>query len=59
MDYSKSGNPKSGKGTPRHTEHNQKGQAANPFGRKPSREDLLERMKSAAARNAAKTTPKP
>lgn len=47
MDYSKSGNPKLAKDGRRHVEHNQKGQAANPYGRKPNREDLLARMKAA------------
>lgn len=48
MDYKKSGAPKPGKNTPRHSEHNARGTDRNPFGARPSKEELLERMKAAA-----------
>lgn len=48
MDYSKSGNAKSGKNTPRHSEHNQKGGRKNPFGSTEDKSALLARMKAAA-----------
>lgn len=54
MDYGKSGNPKSGKGTPKHREHNEKGTRKNPFGSAPAKEDLLARMKAAAEARAEK-----
>ncbi|MFD2175134.1 hypothetical protein [Rhodobacter lacus] len=52
MDYSKSGGPKPGQNAPRHAEHNAKGTAKNPFGKGAAKEDLLARMKAAAARAA-------
>lgn len=59
MDYSKSGNAKSGKNTPRHTEHNIKGSDKNPYGKTDAKTDLLARMKAAAeAKAAAKAAPK-
>lgn len=48
MDYSKSGGPKMGKNKPRHTEHNAKGYDKNPYGSRPSKAELLARMKAAA-----------
>lgn len=48
MDYSKSGNANLTKKHPKHSEHNQHGTAKTPFGARPSREDLLARMKAAA-----------
>lgn len=48
MDYGKSGNPKKGSNKPRHQEHNAKGSEQNPFGKKPSKAELLARMKAAA-----------
>jgi hypothetical protein len=48
MDYGKSGAPKTGKGTPRHTEHNAKGSDKNPFGKPAPKADLLARLKVAA-----------
>lgn len=48
MDYSKSGGPKMGKNKPRHTEHNAKGSDKNPYGSRPSKAELLARMKAAA-----------
>ncbi len=48
MDYAKSGSPKTGKGTPRHVEHNAKGSEKNPFGRPAPNAALLARLKAAA-----------
>jgi len=48
MDYKASGNPGKGKAEPRHSEHNQPGSKKNPFGARPSKEELLARMKAAA-----------
>ena len=48
MDYAKSGAPKTGKGTPRHSEHNAKGSQKNPFGTPPPKAELLARLKAAA-----------
>lgn len=56
MDYSKSGNAKTGKNTPRHAEHNAKGSDKNPFGKAGTKADLVARMKAAAeARKAGGT----
>lgn len=52
MDYSKSGSVTLPKKAPRHAEHNAKGSAKNPYGSKPSKEELLARMKAAAAKKA-------
>jgi hypothetical protein len=48
MDYGKSGAPKTGKGTPRHREHNAKGSDKNPFGQPAPKAELLARLKAAA-----------
>ena len=48
MDYGKSGSPKTGKGTPRHHEHNAKGSEKNPFGKPAPKTALLARLKAAA-----------
>lgn len=48
MDYGKSGAVKSGKNTPRHSEHNAKGTDKNPYFAKDSKAELLARMKAAA-----------
>ena len=48
MDYKKSGAPKQGKNKPRHSEHNAKGSAKNPYNQQPAKAELLERMKAAA-----------
>jgi hypothetical protein len=48
MDYGKSGAPKKGKNTPRHSEHNAKGSEKNPFGDRTEKAALLARMKAAA-----------
>lgn len=52
MDYGKSGNSKPGKKAPRHSEHNAKGSAKNPFGKQPPKVELLKRMKEAAAKKS-------
>lgn len=54
MDYGKSGNPKNAKAAPKHREHNEKGTGKNPFGAAPAKEELIARMKAAAAARAAK-----
>jgi len=50
MDYGKSGAAKQGKNKPRHNEHNAKGSEQSPFGQRPSKADLLARMKAATAK---------
>lgn len=45
MDYGKQGTPKMAKKGPRHHEHNQYGSDRTPFGSRPSKEELLSRMK--------------
>lgn len=52
MDYSKSGSVTMPKKAPRHTEHNAKGTQKNPYGSRPSKEELLARMKAAAEKKA-------
>jgi len=47
MDYGKSGAPKMSKKGPKHEEHNAHGSDKKPFGQRPSKEDLLARMKKA------------
>ncbi|MDP5359939.1 MAG: hypothetical protein NWR52_07365 [Paracoccaceae bacterium] len=37
-----------GKNAPKHTEHNAHGSKKKPFGARPSKEELLARMKAAA-----------
>lgn len=37
-----------GKNAPRHKEHNEPGSDKNPFGKRPSKAELLERMKAKA-----------
>ncbi|MCA3510117.1 MAG: hypothetical protein IOC80_06390 [Rhodobacter sp.] len=48
MDYGKSGSPRTGKGTPRHLEHNAKGSKKNPFGKPAPKTGLVARLKAAA-----------
>ncbi|WP_291840950.1 hypothetical protein [Limimaricola sp.] len=48
MDYSKSGNPKTGGRKPRHAEHNAPGSRKNPFGQRPDKAELVARLKAAA-----------
>ena len=47
-DYSKQKSGKPQKNRPRHREHNEPGGPANPFGARPDKAALLERMKAAA-----------
>lgn len=48
MDYSKSGNVKGPKGAPRHREHNAPGGPKNPFNSRPSKAELVARLKANA-----------
>lgn len=48
MVTSKSGAPRSK--APRHTEHNARGSAANPYGKTADKAELLQRLKEAATR---------
>lgn len=52
MDYKTSGAPKKGRNKPRHSEHNAKGTAKNPFGKQTTKAELLARMKAAAEKKA-------
>lgn len=52
MDYGKSGNPKGWQKAPKHREHNEKGSDLNPYGDRATKEDLIARMKAAAAKRA-------
>ena len=47
MDYGKSGGPQMAKKGPKHNEHNQYGSDKTPFGSRPSKQELLDRMKKA------------
>ncbi|TNJ39753.1 hypothetical protein [Phaeobacter sp. B1627] len=59
MDYGKSGAPKAGKNRLRHSEHNAKGSAKNPFGQRPAKADLLARLKATAQKTKPEGTPEP
>lgn len=48
MNYGTSGNAKLGKNAPRHSEHNAKGSAKNPFGKPAPKTELLARLKAQA-----------
>jgi len=48
MDYSKQGGSRMGRNKPRHSEHNAKGSAKNPYDKTTDKSALLERMKKAA-----------
>lgn len=48
MDYKKSGAPKRAKGQPRHSEHNAYGTSKTPFSKRPSKEELLAKLKANA-----------
>ena len=48
MDYKAAGDPKKGKNTPRHSEHNAHGSGKKPFGGRETKVELLARMKAAA-----------
>jgi hypothetical protein len=54
MDYKAAGAPKLGKNAPKHIEHNAHGTKKKPFGQRPSKEELLARMKAAAEAKKAK-----
>ena len=51
MDYKAQGAPKMGKNAPRHAEHNARGTKKNPYQRKETKAELLERMKAAASKS--------
>jgi hypothetical protein len=53
MDYSKSGGAKASQNAPRHSEHNAKGTAKNPFGAAPDKASLVAKLKAAAEAKAA------
>ncbi|HSF62881.1 MAG TPA: hypothetical protein VLA78_00725 [Paracoccaceae bacterium] len=55
MDYNKAGSMKSSKKGPKHQEHNAPGTEKNPFGQRPTKAELLERMKAAAEAQKQKT----
>lgn len=48
MDYKKSGAPRGPKGQPKHAEHNAYGTEKTPFSKRPSKAELLARMKANA-----------
>lgn len=50
MDYKKSGAPKGSKGQPRHSEHNAYGTDKTPFSKRPSKAELLAKLKANAAK---------
>ena len=51
MDYGKQGAAKLAKKGPKHTEHNQYGSDKTPFGSRPSKAELLERMKKSQGKS--------
>ncbi|SLN16907.1 hypothetical protein AQS8620_00353 [Aquimixticola soesokkakensis] len=55
MDYGKTGAPKKGNNTPKHSEHNAFGTSKTPYGRKETKAELLARMKAAAQALKAQT----
>ena len=46
MDYNALGASKKGSKIPRHKEHNAPGTDKNPFGKRPSKEELIARLKA-------------
>ena len=48
MDYKAAGAPKPPKGKPRYSEHNAYGSEKTPFSKRPSKAELLARMKANA-----------
>ena len=50
MDYKAAGAPKKGTNAPKHAEHNAHGSQKKPFGARPTKEELLARMKAAATK---------
>lgn len=57
MDYKKSGAARGPKGQPRHSEHNAYGSDKTPFGKRPDKAELLDRMKKAAQDKSDGTPP--
>jgi len=53
MDYKATGAARGGKNAPRHSEHNAYGSKKTPFSKRPSKEELLAKMKAAAAAKKA------
>ena len=58
MNYKAQGAPKMGRNAPRHAEHNAPGSDKDPFGKRgkgrPTKEELLERMKTAQSKASGK-----
>lgn len=52
MDHKAIGAPKKGGKIPRHKEHNAPGSEKNPFGKRPSKEALVARLKARAEKAA-------
>ena len=52
MDYKAASAPKKGNKIPRHKEHNAPGSEKNPFGKRPSKEELVARLKAKAEKPA-------
>jgi hypothetical protein len=52
MDYKAQGTPKKGGKIPRHNEHNAPGTDKNPFGKRPSKEELIARLKAKTEKTA-------
>jgi len=50
MNYKAAGAPKKGKNAPKHAEHNAHGSRNKPFGARPTKDELLARMKEAQAK---------
>ncbi len=52
MSYKAAGTSKKGSKSPRHKEHNAPGSDKNPFGKRPSKEELVARLKAKAETSA-------
>ncbi|ARE83768.1 Cobalt chelatase [Roseovarius sp. EC-HK134] len=52
MDYNALGASKKGGKIPRHKEHNAPGTDKNPFGKRPSKEELIARLKAKAEKSS-------
>ncbi len=52
MDYKAAGAPKKGNKIPRHKEHNAPGSDKNPFGKRPSKDELVARLKAKAEKTS-------
>ena len=57
MDYGKSGAPKMKNNAPRHTEHNAYGSDDKPFGQRPTKAELLAKMKKSGEGKPEGETP--